>query len=64
MNCDCHCRSAQPFTYFKTAPFPRSSQDDVRQVRGLSVLTSLLSSLLRPGIADIYQLRVSVCMAV
>ena len=36
----------------------------MRQVRGLSVLTSLLSSLLRPGIADIYQLRVSVCMAV
>ncbi|GAX82187.1 hypothetical protein CEUSTIGMA_g9615.t1 [Chlamydomonas eustigma] len=40
------------------------SQDDVRQVRGLSVLTSLLSSLLRPGVADIYQLRVSVCMAI
>ena len=35
----------------------------MRQVRGLSILTSLLSSLLRPGIADIYQLRVSVCMA-
>ena len=36
----------------------------MRQVRGLSILTSLLSSLLRPGIADIYQLRVSVCMAI
>ena len=34
-------------------------QDEVRKVGGIAILTSLLSNLLRPGIVDIYQLRVS-----
>lgn len=35
----------------------------MRQVGGLAILSSLLQRLMRPGVTDIYQLRVSVCMA-
>ncbi|MEW5320135.1 MAG: hypothetical protein WDW38_011232 [Sanguina aurantia] len=37
-------------------------QDEMRSEGGLGVLCDLLSTLLRPGVTDIYQLRVCMCV--
>ncbi|KXZ51698.1 hypothetical protein GPECTOR_11g148 [Gonium pectorale] len=38
-----------------------AAQDELRAAGGLGVLAALLESLLRPGVMDIYQLRVATC---
>jgi hypothetical protein len=40
------------------------AQDWIRQVNGISILSALVARLNRAGISDIYQLRVSTCLAV
>ncbi|GIL93990.1 hypothetical protein Vretimale_268, partial [Volvox reticuliferus] len=37
------------------------TQDELRQAGGLGVLTTLLGSLMRPGVMDVFQLRVATC---
>ncbi|GIL45297.1 hypothetical protein Vafri_2465, partial [Volvox africanus] len=37
------------------------AQDELRMAGGLGVLTTLLGSLMRPGVMDVFQLRVATC---
>ncbi|GFR42504.1 hypothetical protein Agub_g3296, partial [Astrephomene gubernaculifera] len=37
------------------------AQDELRTAGGVGVLTTLLGSLMRPGVMDVYQLRVATC---